>query len=82
MENLIELLDKELCCVRTGLSKVPMIGRARQVMDLIAKIDSELEKRGIITLNVDVPKGKQFHSHKEFKKNDELVYTTEHGKPF
>ena len=82
MENLIELSDKELCCVRTGLSKVPMAGRAGEVITLIAKIDSELENRGIITLNVDVPKGKQFRTHKEFKKNDELIFTTEHGKPF
>ena len=82
MENLIELSDKELCCVRVGLSKVPLIGRAREVMAFSSKIDSELEKRGIITLNVDVPHGKQFHSHKEYKKNDELIFTTEHGKPF
>lgn len=82
MENLIELTDKELCCVRVGLSKVPLMGRTTEVMGLMSKIDSELEKRGIITLNVDVPHGKQFRSHKEYKKNDELIFTTEHGKPF
>jgi hypothetical protein len=82
MENLIELSDKELCCVRVGLSKVPLMGRAREVMDIISKMDSELGKRGITTLKVDVPHGKEFRSHKEFKKNDELIFTTEHGKPF
>lgn len=82
MENLIELSDKELCCVRVGLSKVPLIGRAKGVMDLSSKIDSELKKRGIVTLEVDVPHGKQFRSHNEYKKNDELIFTTEHGKPF
>ena len=82
MEDLIELSDKELCCVRVGLSKVPLMGRAREVMGLIAKIDSELEKRGSVTLNVDVPKGKQFRSHNEYIKNYELIFTTEHGKSF
>lgn len=82
MENLIELSDKELCCVRVGLSKVPLIGRAKEVMGLSSKIDSELEKRGITTLKVDVPHGKEFRSHNEYKKNDELIFTTEHGKPF
>jgi hypothetical protein len=41
-----------------------------------------LEKRGIVMSKIEVPHGKEFRSHKEYKKNDELVFTTEHGKPF
>jgi hypothetical protein len=82
MENLIELSDKELCCVRTGLSKIPLVGRVNEVMRLIGKLEHELEKRGIVKTTVDVPHGKEFRSHREFKKNNELIFTTEHGKPF
>jgi hypothetical protein len=82
MENLIELSDKELCCVRVGLSKIPLVGRVLEVMHLAGKLDSELEKRGITTLKIEVPNGKEFRSHKEYKKNGELLFTTEHGKPF
>ena len=82
MENLIELSDKELCCIRVGLSKLPLMGKVLGVMRLIGKLESELEKRGIVMSKIEVPHGKEFCSHKEYKKNDELVFTTEHGKPF
>ena len=82
MENLVELSDKELCCVRVGLSKIPLMGKVREVMMFSSKIDSELKKRGITTLKVELPHGKQFRSHNEYKKNEELIFTTEHGKPF
>jgi hypothetical protein len=82
MENLVELSDKELCCIRVGLSKIPLVGRVREVMRLVGKLESELEKRGITKSTIEVPHGKEFRSHKEYKKNDELIFTTEHGKPF
>jgi hypothetical protein len=82
MENLVELSDKELCYVRVGLSTLPLMGKVLEVMRLIGKLESELERREIVMSKIEVPHGKNFRSHKEFKKNDELVFTTEHGKPF